>query len=417
MIARRVGVLLPVLLVIVIADPSFAQTTAWTRQIGTSGYEEAWASLVDNGIVYVSGWTEGTFAGETSAGQSDGFLRAYDVDGTELWTTQFGTGADDRAWSLATDGTGLYLTGLTSGAFPGQTNAGDADAYVAKFAFDGTLTWVTEFGSRRFDLGSNVVADSSGVYVTGSTSGTLPGQTHAGLSDVFQARLAADGTLDWVVQYGGAGSDFPFVNAIGPDGIYVDGYTFGDLARPVRGELDAFVSLFQPDGTIAWTRQFGTRDNDWGYGLAADATGAYVTGSTNGVFQGQRDRGGDDAYAMLLSATDGSTLWKRQFGTSKDDVSYGAFLSGGTLYAVGSTDGGFGQSASAGGKDAFVQAIDAGTGDRAWTYQFGTTRDDEGFADWVDASALYAVGITNGAFEGETKGGNGDGYVMRIDLP
>jgi hypothetical protein len=111
-------------------------------------------------------------------------VRAYDLDGDELWTSQFGTNKYDHAWSLATDGTGLYVTGITQGTFPEQTASGYGDAFVAKFSPDGALLWVTQFGTKRFDLGSNVVADGTGVYVVGSTSGTCPGQTRAGANDV-----------------------------------------------------------------------------------------------------------------------------------------------------------------------------------------------------------------------------------------
>ena len=196
------------------AAVALAQSTAWVQQFGSSEYEEAWGPLATADAVYVSGWTDGTLPDEATAGGSDGFLTAHDLDGGELWTTQFGTDAPDQAWSLATDGTGLYVTGVTEGAFPGQAAAGNRDAFVAKFGFDGSILWITQFGTAKFDLGSNVVADATGVYVVGATAGTFPGQTNAGSNDVFQARLDADGNLDWVVQFGSSKSDFGFANVM-----------------------------------------------------------------------------------------------------------------------------------------------------------------------------------------------------------
>jgi hypothetical protein len=405
------------ILVSIVPGQALAQTTAWVQQFGTSSYEEAWQPLVAGNAVYVSGWTDGVLPGQVSAGDSDGFLTAYDLNGGELWTTQFGTDAVDRAWSLADDGTGLYVTGVTDGVFSGQTSAGGSDAYVAKFALDGTPLWVTQFGTPKYDLGSNVVADASGVYVEGTTQGTFTGQTKAGRNDVFQARLASDGTLDWVVQFGSPDDDFAFVNTIGPDGIYVNGYTSGTMGARNRGGFDAFVALFQADGTMTWLRQFGTKQNDSAYGLAADASGVYVTGDTQGQLKGQVDRRGIDAFARLLSPVDGSTVWTHQFGSSGDDTSFGAFVSNGELYAVGVTNGAFGGNVSAGGDDAFIQSIDAATGAKVWTDQFGTSKDDVGYADWVDGSAVYAVGVTHGAFAGSTHLGSGDAFVTRIDLP
>jgi hypothetical protein len=245
----------------------------------------------------------------------------------------------------------------------------------------------------------------------------LAGQTKHGRSDGFLSRLDADGTLDWTAQFGTAKDDTVNADALGPDGIYVDGYTRGDLVRPVRGETDGFVMLFQTDGSISWTWQIGGREDQIAVGLVADAARVYVTGSTNGALRDQRNRGGWDVFAMLLSSADGTRIWSRQFGTKQDDFSYGAALSGGTLYAVGETWGGFAHQVSAGDSDAFAQAMDAASGVRDWTYQFGTRRTDSGLAAWSDGTAIYVGGITEGTFEGATRGGGGDAFVSRIDQP
>jgi len=412
---RRIAVLVAAILVLPAA--ALAQSTAWVQQFGTPEYEEVWGSLVVDQTLYVSGWTDGTLDGQTGEGSGDGLLLAYDLDGNELWTVQFGTDGPDQAWSLATDGTGLYVTGVTGGTFPGQVASGDMDAFVAKFDFDGTQLWVTQFGTGRFDLGSNVVADASGVYVIGATQGRFPGQERQGEQDAFHAHLDADGNLIAAVQFGSPDGDFGFINAIGPDGIYVNGYTFGQMGETHRGGVDAFVALFAPDDSMTWLRQFGTRGDDFGYGLAADATGVYVTGETSGRLKGQPDRGDRDAFARLLSSVDGSTVWTRQFGTGSYDVSFGAALSGGELYAIGATSGRFRSQVQRGRGDAFVQAMDASTGAKIWTHQFGTDRADTGYAGWVDAGAIYVVGWTRGAFPGFERLGSADALVARIDPP
>ena len=42
------------------------------------------------------------------------------------------------------------------------------------------LLWARQVGTPAYDEARSVATDSSGVYVTGSTQGTLPGQTSAG---------------------------------------------------------------------------------------------------------------------------------------------------------------------------------------------------------------------------------------------
>src|SRR5262249_29976009 len=56
----------------------------------------------------------------------------YDAAGTELWTRQFGTAANDGAPGIAVGASGVYVAGVTFGTFPGQTSAGGSDAFVAK---------------------------------------------------------------------------------------------------------------------------------------------------------------------------------------------------------------------------------------------------------------------------------------------
>lgn len=74
----------------------------WTRQFGTSSYDnECGVAAGPQGEVYVAGWTRGALPGQTFAGEDDVFLRKYDPDGNEVWTRQFGTSGYDNAWCVA----------------------------------------------------------------------------------------------------------------------------------------------------------------------------------------------------------------------------------------------------------------------------------------------------------------------------
>ena len=62
----------------------------------------------------------------------------YDSEGTKQWTRQLGTSAFDQAWGIATDSSGnVYVTGTTGGALDGITNAngeGGIDVFVVKLS-------------------------------------------------------------------------------------------------------------------------------------------------------------------------------------------------------------------------------------------------------------------------------------------
>src|SRR3989338_735964 len=64
-----------------------------------------------------------------------------------------------------------------------------------------TIQWIRQFGSLTllqlgdfsFDEAVGVSVHSSGVYVTGRTQGALPGQTSAGSQDAFVRKYDLDG--------------------------------------------------------------------------------------------------------------------------------------------------------------------------------------------------------------------------------
>jgi hypothetical protein len=85
--------------------------------------------------VYVAGSAAGGLPEGTPLGESDGFLRKYLPNGTEVWTWQFGTDDYDAVYGMASDPKGVVVVGTTHGVFEEQTNAGDRDVFLVRIAF------------------------------------------------------------------------------------------------------------------------------------------------------------------------------------------------------------------------------------------------------------------------------------------
>src|SRR5207253_403756 len=186
----------------------------WTRQFGfgkQSGFgppDSAFALAIDGPDVYVAGFIGyGVLPGQSSPGYWDAFVRKYDGDGNELWTSQFGTDDADEATAVAVNGSAVYIAGFTRGALPGQTSAGADDAFVRKYDNAGNELWTHQFGTSGSDQITGLAADASGVYLSGFTGGTLPGQTSAGGQDAFIRRYDAAGNVLWTSQFGTAATD------------------------------------------------------------------------------------------------------------------------------------------------------------------------------------------------------------------
>jgi hypothetical protein len=138
------------------------------------------------------------------------FVAKYAREGTLLWATSAG-GANGFATgiAIATDPRGnSYVIGSFSGT--ARFGAGEAnetvmetplfspDAFVAKYAREGTLLWATSAGGSLQEQGEGIATDRRGnSYVTGFFSGTATfgaGEAHEtvlepmGASDVFVAK-------------------------------------------------------------------------------------------------------------------------------------------------------------------------------------------------------------------------------------
>ena len=238
-------------------------TEAWTRQFGTGANDWAYAVAFDGAYVYVAGATGGALPGQTSAGSYDAFVRKYDANGNEVWTRQFGSSMEDRAQAVAADGTGAWVGGYTLGALPGSAFAGADDAFVRKYDANGVEAWTREFGTSALDGTTSIALDSGFSYAVGFTDGGLPGQTSSGLTDAFVRKYDANGVEVWTRQFGTSSFDSSKWAAVASSALYVAGFT--DLALPGQtsaGGRDAFVRKYYGNGTEAWTRQFGSSTDD-----------------------------------------------------------------------------------------------------------------------------------------------------------
>ncbi len=323
-----------------------AQIIEWTRQFGTSRTDYGYAVAASGTAVYVAGGvTNGAFPDSTNAGRSDAFVRKFDVDGRALWTRQFGTSEEDAAQGVAADSTGVYVTGYTYGALQGN-NAGGCDVFIRKYDPEGNLLWTRQFGGSGAadDFGTSAALDGAVLYVAGYVAGLLPGQTGSGGTnlDAFVRRYDSTGTEVWTRQFGTTSSDKAYGIATHSSGIYVTGETGGEFGTPVGGS-DYFLRKYDANGNAVWTRQFGTSSNDgagYGGGVAVNSSGVYVTGGTTGTFAGQSKVGGlFDAFVQKFDLN-GTAAWVRQFGTSNDDWGYGIALGPQWVYATGEAESG-----------------------------------------------------------------------------
>jgi len=399
--------------------PAPAAGVAWTDQFGTRYPDEGDGVVADrDGNLYVVGQTSGELPGQKAAGMIDVFVRKIDPAGRELWTRQFGSTERDETKGVALDDAGdAYVVGRTFGSLPGQTSAGGFDAFVRKYDPAGNELWTRQFGGGGGESAASVRVDHAGnAYVVGGTRAALPGQKNIGDYDAFIVKFDAGGNTVWTRQFGTRNEDYAMaVTLDGHGDPVVAGETGGLLAGAAQfGGLDGFAREYDPAGNVVWTRQFGSPADEYAVGTAVAPSGeVLVVGTTLGTLPGQTSRGNSDAYIVAIRPA-GGDLWTRQFGTTgADDAEAVTFDGGGHMFVAGRAGTALPDARSSGGSDAFLAAVSP-FGDILWARQFGGPADDYAMALAVGNGGFYLAGATTGALPGQTNQGERDAFVVSL---
>lgn len=280
----------------------------WMRHFGVRPFSQANGVAVDRaGNVFLAGQIAGALPGQAGLGSSDAFLRAYDKNGRELWTRQFGTEGIDTASAVAVDGDGkVYVVGESNLTRSFQQFI---TPFIRKFDGDGSLVWAQDIPTRGFARSTAAAVDNAGnLYLAGWISGTFIGQEQAGKTDAFIGKFNENGEELWTRQFGTNLEDRALGVGVESAGDpYVVGWTRGTFPGQTGLEVqtrlvrqDAFIRKYDGRGNEVWTHQFGTKFPQRATGVTADGSGVYVVGQTAGPLLGQVSSGASDAFLLRL---------------------------------------------------------------------------------------------------------------------
>jgi|GEM_PF-4333111 len=228
----------------------------FTEYGSVDGADAAAGVAIDpSGNVYITGVTNATLDlnSDDPLTGGDAFVAKFNSSGEFLWDQTLGTpnqsNVQEYGRAIAIDPAGsVYITGQTDGTLPGQTSAGGRDGFVARYSFDGTQIWVKQFGTATLDESQGIAVDIDGsIYLTGETGASLFGQTHAGGSDAWFAQFDSSGNRLSGQQIGTAANDEAYNLSFDSAGnLYVIGQTEGALGGTNSGAYDAWVAKYAP---------------------------------------------------------------------------------------------------------------------------------------------------------------------------
>jgi hypothetical protein len=376
---------------IFIAKYNLSGVCQWVRGIGGALDEGGRGIALDQyGNIFVTGFfitSEVPFGNSRfvykANDSSDFFIAMFNEYGTCLWAesgeSYSGTGHGE-AYAVAVDGSGnSYITGYFRGRVTFTSNRslfteGNEDVFVAKYNTEGSNVWAVRAGGSGKDNGNSVAVDGAGnCYVTGTFSGDNAGfgdgkaVSSTGGGDFFTVKYSTEGTCLWVRSAGGPNNDMGHGIAVDAAGnSYVTGAFSGlnvqfDPGREVSalGLQDVFTAKYNTAGACEWVQAAGSENNDVGFGIVLDGTGAsYLTGS---ILVPSGSGGGDVFVSNLFIMkydVNGVAQWAQHAGGSGNDIGLSIAYSGGDCFLTGlfAATAGFGSKSvtASGPHDVFV---------------------------------------------------------------
>ena len=300
----------------------------------------------------------------------------------------------------------------------------------------GNWMWATSFstlvnGTGEFSEAGALAVDMMGdLFVTGEFSGETDfgGMSiNATSRDVFVAKFDGNmGTLSWVINGGGIGTDQVFDMSITPSGgvklaTMTDGISqWGTTSYIANGNLDAVIVEIDPNGAVLGTTGIGTSNQiTVVLEIHVDAGGnTYMAGTFDGTISSggwtaTSSYGGNDIF-VAKSATNQANSWALVSGTSGTDepqglvvTSTGAVVFGGYLTATFTAGP---KSISNSNHDGFVVGL-SNTGSVNWIEKVGGSQYDYVWAmaingsDYVGAAGSFSGSMTHKGVSITSSGG------------
>jgi len=274
--------------------------------------------------------------------------------------------------------------------------------------------WTKLIGAPGDQYATAISTAANGfIYVAGDTYSSLDGQIYSGESDAFISKYGSDGTKVWTKQLGSSSDEKALSISTATDGsVYISGSTNGSLdGQKNSGGSDGFISKFNSDGIKLWTKLLGSSGTDWAKSVNANVDGSiYITGNTSAPQGGQAP---NNAFISKYSS-DGLKIWTKLLQISEKDTAYSISTSAdGMIYVVGTTKGTTYQNSFQGTTipDGFISKYGS-DGSEIWTKVLGTSLNAKSVSTAGDGS-IYITGNTTGSLDNQNINGGSDIFISK----
>ncbi len=272
----------------------------WGAQWGTRLNDETDDLAIDaeRNVIVVGQTSVGADEpGADEPGAAALFVRKLDPDGNVIWdVTRPGLRPTDGPPSVAVDSDGSVVLALSAAS----------QASAVRFDVNGNELWTSEWGSVDSDGVFGVTLDAAGnAYVVGATRGNLAREL-MGLADAFVSRLSVEGDVLWTYQWGGEDYYTAVSVLVDLEGNLVLGVNLGYRADALAAE----VLRLDLEGNELWSHIWATQADQQVFDMALDAEGNLYVGGELTTFS---EAGPSEGGFLAKFDADGELLWTRTF--------------------------------------------------------------------------------------------------------
>ncbi len=188
----------------------------WVKTWGSNGFDSADGQMVvDDQFIYVSG----RYDGAVLTGGKSLLVKFSKETGEYVSHTTWGQGIFNDGYGMTSDGTNLYVVGLTIVNANGQI-------FLLKYDKELRLIWEQAWGGKGGESARAVAVDAAGnILVTGHTVSYGNGK-----NDIMLLKYSPDGALLWEQIWGGALIEQTHGIVIDGDFVYLAGETENNSA-------------------------------------------------------------------------------------------------------------------------------------------------------------------------------------------
>lgn len=348
-----------------------------------------------------------------------------DNDGTLVWSKTLGSTGFDRATAVARldDGNFIIVGHGTAADKDFESASKNSDGIVVNMDEDGNINWVKSYGEIGHDQFADVLVLPTGEFLAVGTTTSYTNTFADRSSDGWAVRINSNGGVVWNRRFGGTLMDSYTKAVLNPDGSFMlaGNSSSRDLHSPdFFGSSDLWLSRINPDGTHAWSRNYGGDQKDELNALVPTIDGGYILGATSfSSMAGSNGHG--DIWVLKVSAL-GNQIWQNILGGTATDkcTALAPFEGDGFLLAgtTMSTDGDINN--TLGGLDAWLAKLTS-TGSIEWASNHGGTQNDAINAlEVLEDGSVWMAGYSfSSDLDLAANQGMQDGWVLRsnVQLP